>query len=163
MTFRSNSDLIFAANQSRDLANLVQAYMILWRKHANGKNKVSVPTDDFTVVFLPPTETAVVFRIVYTYTNTWSEPQYYDVDSDYFSESWGADNVSHHITRRETKIGEKGYEIPFACLLRSKEDMEASIKRTAESIKKREQEDERQREIAELESQLAKLKTKESP
>lgn len=158
MTLRTEGDIVLAVNMARDLTHLVVAYLNIWRKHANGKNGVTVPSEPYSVVFGQAQEGRVVAVIVHTQTVTWQEPIYYDVDSYYFQEGFGVDNISGHTSRSEDHVRQQVVTIPFPALLQSAESMEASIKATAERIAKKEAETARARQIAALESQLAELK-----
>lgn len=159
MTFRTEAELVRASSGAQDLTNLCKAYLKLWRQYANGKKGVTVPASHYTLAFRPMSEGHIEFVIVSTGTNYWEEPEYYDVDSDYFSESWGSSNISGYRTRSEDVINECAVRIPFACLLLSKEDMEASVKKVSERIAQQEVVDEKARKIAELEKSLAELKS----
>lgn len=159
MTIRSEGDLVWACSSAQDLTNLVTAFLKLWRTHANGVNRVTVPSGNFTIVYNPMKEGYLCVTLVYTSTQFWEEPEYYDVDSDYFSESWGASNISGYTTRSETVTVESNvYNIPFEALLQSKENMEKYVKHQAKIAKEKEAEEKRLKEIKELETRLSELK-----
>lgn len=160
MTFRTEGDLVYASNQAQALTNLCTAYLELWRVHANGKNGVTVPRTPYTLVFRPMTEGYIHLVIVSTRTEYWEEPEYYDVDSDYFSESWGSSNISGYTTCSQEVIDECGVKIAFSALLLSRTDMEASVKKVAANIAKRQAEEKKANDIAALEKQLNELKAK---
>jgi len=158
MTFRTIGSLVGAANAARDLTNLVVAYLNLWRQHANGMNGVTIPDENYTVVFQPPREDALAFTVAWTRTVTWTTPTYYDVDDDYFVESYSPTaNISGEETHSELRVEERNFIIPYSALLRSEADMKAHVLATAARIRAQEAEAERQREIAALQAKLADL------
>jgi hypothetical protein len=157
-TFRTEGALVGAANEARALTALVCAYLDLWRKHANGVYGITIPREEFNVIFRAPTEKGVDFKIIYTRTHSREVAEYYDVDSDYFSESWGSSNISGYRIEHSTSIYEDGLMIPYGALLKSKEDMEKSIIDSAERYKKEQAEAERQRQIKEAEARLRELR-----
>jgi len=158
MILRTEGDIVSASNAAQSLTNLVVAYLELYKKHAQGLNDVRIPTEPYTVIFRPMrTEGMLEVELIYTQTSTWSEPDYYDVDSDYFDESLGASNVSGYTTRSSSSIREYGLKIPFAVLLRSKEDMEKHLKDFVKRKKAEEEEKERKAEINRLKAKLAEL------
>lgn len=159
MTIRSEGDLVWACSSAQDLTNLVTTFLNMWRTHANGVNKVYVPSENYTVVFNKMKEGFICVTLVYTKTQFWQEPDYYDVDSDYFDESWGASNISGYTTHSKRVTMENGiYNIPFGALLQSKENMEKYIKNQAKIAKEKEAEEKRLKEIKELETRLNELK-----
>jgi hypothetical protein len=155
--FRTDSDIVQAVNASIDLKNLVIEYLMLWQKYAQDLNGVHVPTDPFTVEFLPMEEERVRVKLIYTKTRSHQEAVYYDVDHDNYSESWGASNVSHHVTKFTRTLSEHIISIHFSSLLRSKENMIKDIQAFAEREKKRLQEVERQSKIAAHQEAIRKL------
>jgi hypothetical protein len=158
MRFCSEGDIVHASNSAQSLSNLVIAYLTIYQKYANGLNGVTVPTEPYTVVFLPMVgKQALHVKLVYTVTRSHSEPVYYDVDDDNFNESWGASNVSHNVTVFSHHLEEKVITIPFEALLCSREDMKQDIQRFAEQEKKRLQEVERQSKIAAHQEAIRKL------
>jgi hypothetical protein len=158
MRFCSEGDIVYASNSAQSLTNLVIAYLTLYQQYANGLGGVTVPTEPYTVVFLPMVgERALHVKLVHTVTRSHSEPVYYDVDDDDFNESWGASNVSHHVTVFSHQLEEKVLTIPFEALLCSRENMRQDIQRFAETEKKRLQEVERQSKIAAHQEAIRKL------
>lgn len=161
MALRTVNDIIYAHNQARDLINLVIAYLRLWREYANGCYKVSVDSDRFTVVIQPMTSDAVLrVGIVYTKTQTWEEPEYYDVDDDNHVESYSSRaNICGYRSHSEDVTCEKYFTIPVKHLLLNQTDMIKLIKDFAVKAKTEEAEALRLSKIAALESQLEKLKS----
>lgn len=158
MTFRSEGDIVYAANAARDLTSLVTAYLTLYRKYAQGMNGVRVPDQSYTVVILPLRhEGKLHVKLVYTSTDSYQEPVYYDLDDENRSDSWGSDNISHYATMTSTHIEEDGILIPMAILLQSKEKMEESVKTFAQNEKNRLQEIERRSRIAAHQEAIRKL------
>jgi hypothetical protein len=163
MTFRSEGDIVHASNSAQNLTNLVIAYLTFYQQYANGLNGVSIPTEPYTVVFLPMIgKQELQVRLIYTLTRSHQEPVYYDVDDDNFSESWGASNVSHHVTVFSKQLEERVLTIPFGALLRSRENMQHDIQRFAEQEKKRLQEVARQSKIAAHQEAIRKLQEEKS-
>jgi hypothetical protein len=163
MTFRTESDIVYAVNAARDLTNLVVACLEFYRRYAQGLLGIRIPVEPFTVVFLPlDNADSLKLRLVYTKTNNHQEPVYYDVDDDNYSESWGSSNVSHHVTVITKTTEEQVFSIPFKLLLSSKENMELSIKRFAEVERKRLQEKERESKIAAHQEEIRKLQEEKS-
>jgi hypothetical protein len=160
MTIRTEAQIVLAANLAQDLTNLVVAYLELWRQHAQGVNGITVPDEPYTVVFQPLRSEFLHFKLVHTQTVTWEEPVYYDVDSDYFQESWGASNLSHHVSRWRKEIREHGLGIPFKVLLQARGQMEGSIKAVAAAVHAEEEERARLARIAELQAEIDQLKGK---
>lgn len=163
MTFRSESDIVQASNAAQDLTNLVIEYLTLYQRYANGLGGVKVPTEPYTVVFLPMTgEQALRVKLAYTVTRSHSEPVYYDVNDESYCESWGASNVSHNVSVVTRDLEESALILPFASLLRSKENMKLDLQRFAESEKKRLQEVERESKIAAHQEAIRKLQEGQS-
>lgn len=159
MIFRSESDIVYASNASQSLANLVRAYLELYRKYANGLNGINIPSKNYAVVFQPMRKEGYLnVGLVYTRTDMHQSPVYYDVDDDEFDESWGADNVSHYTTSTTDTIIEQHILIPFGHLLCNQEKMEQSIKEFAERKEKELQEEQRRSKIRALEVELERLK-----
>lgn len=157
-TFRTEGQLVGAANGSRALTSLVCAYLDLWEKHANGCYGVFVPREKFTVVFSAPSEKGICFTLVYTKTHMREVPHYYDVDDDNFVEGFGADNTAGYTIETSQSINEKSLVIPYKALLMSSEDMEKEIIAGAARYKKAEAEKEHQRKIKEAEDRLHELR-----
>jgi predicted RNA-binding protein with RPS1 domain len=158
MTFRSEGELVFAVNAARDLTNLAIACLEFYRRYALGLLGIWIPVEPFTVVFLPlDNANSLKVRLVYTKTSNHQEPVYYDVDDDNYSESWGASNLSHYVTVITKTTEEQVFSIPFKLLLSSKENLELSIKRFAESERKQLQEKERESKIAAHQEAIRKL------
>ena len=158
MPFRNESDLVRAINEARDLTNLVVAYLEIYRRRANGINGVKIPSEEYTVIFQQMQEGFARVMLVYTKTQTWQEPVYYDVDDDNFQESFGASNVSHYHTRSSSQIEEKVILIPFAHLLLPKTEMERVLQKQADEHAVRLQEAKTQARILELEAELKTLR-----
>lgn len=159
MTFRTEGEIIRAANNHIDLTNLIIAYLLMWREYANGVYDVWVPTSPFSIVIESVLDHKINFRIINTKTVSWSEPQYYDVDSDYYQESYcGSANHYGDITRHSTELQETRLSIKLTILLQDKTTMLNNIKQ--HRIRENEQRERIQREarIAELTGELNQLK-----
>lgn len=159
MTFRSEGDLIRAANGHIDLTNLIIAYLLMWRDHANGVYDVWVPDSPFSIVVETVLDHKINFRIIHTKTISWSEPQYYDVDSDYYQESYGS-SANHYgdIVRYDSELRETRLSIKLTILLQDKATMLHNIKQhRITDIAQRERK-EREARIAELSKELDQLK-----
>lgn len=159
---RTSGDVVLAVNMSRDLESLVTGFLLEWRKHANGVNGVEVPSGNFNIAFLPlklgaNDDPIVCVKLFYTYTTHHSEPTYYDFDSENFSESWGASNISGERNWTEKHDGEKGFDIPCDLFMRSKESMIEVIKGIAQKHKADEAEAARQAELASLHERIKEL------
>lgn len=157
MTFRTVGQLVSAFNASKDLTNLVIAFLQHWRKYANGAYGVTIPSKSFMVDFVDITETLIKVRLVYTQTDTFSVPYYYDVDDERHSESWGADNTAGYTTGSISSPKETFINVPYTLLLASEEQMITECKNSAIRYKNKQQEDQRLAEIATLKQRLAKL------
>ena len=125
---RSPSDVVLAANYAMDLAALVVQYLELWRKHANGRNDVVIPSGKFNVAFKPVTNPdqldVVLFHTVYYSTST---PNYdYDDDEVYHPLGSSPEPTSYSYSsgsyEKETAIG-----VSMASILKSPEQMETDI------------------------------------
>jgi hypothetical protein len=163
MTFRTESDIVYAVNAARDLTNLVVACLEFYRRYAQGLLGIRIPVEPFTVVFLPlDNADSLKLRLVYTKTNNHQEPVYYDVDDDNYSESWGSSNVSHHVTVITKTTEEQVFSIPFKLLLSKKEDIELTVKRFAEIERNRLLEVERESKIAAHQEAIRKLQEEKS-
>lgn len=157
--FRSEGDLVLAANQAQDLSSLVRAYLEMYKKHAQGINGVKIPTSRYDIVFMPlKFEHEIAVKLVFSRTETWTEPVYYDVDDDNFSESWGSDNVSHHVTKSSTNPDEIVIRIPCSHLLLAQEQMEDLIIKQAAKYRADEAEQQRLDEIKRHEAEIERLK-----
>lgn len=158
MTFRTEGDIVYAVNAARDLTNLAVACLEAYRRYAQGLLGVWIPVETFTVVFLPITNAdSIKVKLVYTKTSDHQEPVYYDVDDENFSASWGASNVSHHVTVITKTTEEQVFSIPFKLLLSKKEDIELTVKRFAEIERNRLLEVERESKIAAHQEAIRKL------
>ena len=163
MMLRSEGDFILASNFAQDLTNLVMQYLELWKTHANGRLGVTVPKEKYCVIFTKmKKEGFVSFKIIYTYTTYGDEPVYYDTDSDYFNESWGASNISHYVSVSEDHLTEIHYSIPIRGLMLPPDKMEESIKQFVIKDQAKIDEANRQKRITELEKELGILKSNDS-
>jgi hypothetical protein len=159
MMLRTESDFIIASNQAYDLAGIVVAYLKLHRQYVNGYNGVSVPDKEFAVTFKPPsTEGFVTTVLHWTDWQTHTETQYYDVDSDYFSESWGADNSCGETSYTVDYAESKGIDIPIKHLMMTKDQMVGFFKDKKIKVEAEYKEIARKKEIERLENELNKLK-----
>lgn len=159
MTFRTEGDLIRAANAHIDLTNLIIAYLLMWREHANGVYDVWIPTSPFSIVIESVLDYKINFRIINTKTVSWSEPQYYDVDSDYYQESYcGSANHYGDITRHSTELQETRLSIKLTILLQDEETMCHNIKQHRAKENEQRERSQREARIAELTGELNQLK-----
>jgi hypothetical protein len=159
---RTEADFILASNLSYDLAGLVVTYLNLYRKYINGFNSVTVPDKEFAVTVRPPTKegflTAVLHWTDYT---THTKTLYYDTDSDYFSEQWGADNSCGETSYREDYAESSGISIPIKHLMMPESDMIKYFQEKKVSVETIKKENVRQEQIAELKSKIQKLESEQ--
>ena len=161
MTIRTEGDIVLASNMAQDLTNLVVAYLEFYKKYAQGINGIRIPTERYTVIFQPMQEAGkLAVKLIYTKTTTWQEPEYYDVDSDYFDESWGASNVSGYSIRYSNSIEEEALTIPFSLLLLSRDAMEKQVIDFANRKKAEAEEQERLAEIAKYKAKIEELEAR---
>ena len=88
-----------------------------------------------------------------------SETLYYDSDSDYFSESWGADNSYGTTSHTTYHPSSRGISIPVEHLMMDKDKMVEHFKARQAKRVREELEAERLRRVAALEQELYKLKS----
>lgn len=158
MMLRTEGDFILASNQAYDLAGIVIAYLKLHSQYINGYNGVSVPDKEFAVTFKPPSKEGFVTAVLHwTDWRTHTETQYYDVDSDYFNESLGADNSCGETSYREDYATSKGIEIPIKHLMMNKEQMIKFFKDKKAQIEAKCKEIARKEEIEKLQRKLKEL------
>lgn len=163
MLLRSEGDFVRASNMAQDLTNLVVTYLKFWRKYANGRNNVTIPDDTFGVIFLPmKTEGKLEVGLLYTRTDHWQTPEYYDVDDDQYTEGYGSGdaNICGYTSHTAKVNCEIFISIPFAVLAKTPDQMEQSVKTFVATEKAKEAEETRLATIAKLEEDLAKLKAK---
>lgn len=162
MTFRTEGDIIYAANAARDLSNLVVAYLTFFKQYAQGKNGVKVPSENYTVVILPQTEPGKLrVKLSFEEVSSYESPVYAD-NSGYEESEFGSygdtgRGVSHYETCYTTSTVDKWLTIPIRSLLLSKEEMELEIKTFADKERKRLQELERESKIAAHQEAIRKL------
>jgi hypothetical protein len=155
---RTEGDFVRAVDMARDLTNLVMQYLALWHKHANGVNGLEAPSGRYRIVFLAPSKSDEIhFEILLAETISREEPVYYDSDSDYFSESWGASNISGYTTSFSTDIVQRCVKMPIAALMQSPEQMERSVIEIAAKDKVAKAEATRLAKVAALEKELKEL------
>lgn len=165
MTFRSEGDIIYAANAARDLNNLVVAYLTLFKKYTQGMNDVRVPDGNYTVVILPQnTPRKLRVKLVSEEVSSYESPVYAD-NGGYEEPEFGSygstgQPISHYETVFTERTVDQAILIPIPSLLQSKEKMEESMKRFAENEKKRLQEIERQSKIAAHQEAIRQLQGK---
>ena len=160
MIFRSESDIVYASNASQSLANLVRAYLELYRRYANGLNGINIPSEQYAIVFQPMhKEGFLTVALTYTRTDLHQSPVYYDVDDDNFSESWGASNVSHYETVTTKTLVDSFITIPFSHLLCNEANMKKIIMDFAERKQKQLQEDQKKARIQELEEEIERIRS----
>lgn len=156
---RTEGDFIRASNQAYDLAGIVIAYLKLHRQHINGYG-VSVPDKEFAVTFKPSTKEGFISTVLHwTDWRTHTETKYYDSDSDYFSESWGADNSCGETSYTVDYAESKGIDIPIKHLMMTKEQMINFFTDKKIKVEAEYKEIARKKQIERLESELNKLKT----
>lgn len=159
MMLRTESDFILAANQAYDLSNIVISYLHMYRNNINGYNEVNVPDKEFSVSFKPSNDEGFIVCVIHwTDYHTYTETQYYDVDSDYFSESWGADNSCGETSYTEDYAESKTIKIPIKHLMQDKHSMISYFKKKKIEVEAEKKESLRKIEIEILENKLTKLK-----
>jgi len=166
VSIRTEADVFLAVNMANDLEALVVGFLEVWKTYANGVHDVTVPCGPMVLSFRPLRKNQdgrviIVVALTYTHTVRWQEPQYYDVDSDYFSESWGADNISGYSPRSKDEQRNIVIDIPVELILCSKNDMIAKVKAIAVKYREDQVEAERQRQLAVLHKQIKDLESKQ--
>lgn len=158
MMLRTDGDFIRATNQAYDLAGIVIAYLKLHRKYINGYNGVNVPDKEFAVTFKPTKKEGFISTVLHwTDWQTHTETKYYDTDSDYFSESWGADNSCGETSYTVYYAESKGIEIPIKHLMMTKDQMLVHFEEKKVIVEAEKKEAIKQEEIKRLKNQLQKL------
>lgn len=158
MLLKTQADFIYASNIAYDLAGVVTTYLKLWREYINGFNDVLVPKYEFAVTFIPakkPDKISVVLH--WTDQRTYTETLYYDVDSDYFSEAWGADNSYGSTSHTEYFADSCSFNIPISHLSMSESQMINYFKEKKMEIELVKLENERQSKIEKLTKELNEL------
>jgi hypothetical protein len=157
---RNKSDFVRAAIMSHDLQSVAHNYLTLHRKYVNGLNGVYIPDEQFALTFgLPKSESFCEVVLHFTDRVVHNETLYYDSDSDYFSESWGADNSYGTTSHTSYHPSSKGISIPVEHLMMDKGKMEEHFKERQAKKAKEELEAARLRRVKELEEELSKLKS----
>ena len=163
MMLRTEGDFVRASNMAQDLTNLVVTYLKFWRKYANGRNNVNIPNDNFGVIFLPmKKEGRLEVGILYTRTDHWQTPEYYDVDDDNYTEGYGSGdaNICGYTSHSAEVHCESLISLAFTLLMHTPEDMEKSVIDYVKHEKAKEAEELRLKKIAAMEIELAALKAK---
>lgn len=155
---RTDSDLNYASLVAQDLCRMIRTYLKTWKQYANGRNGACVPDESFDIVITPISAlNTISFRLIYTETTRTRVPEYYDPDSDYFNESWGASNISGYRVDIEYNQRERNYTIPSQALLLSREKLEKSIQEFVIKDDERIKEKQRLAEITQLKTRLNEL------
>ena len=158
MTIRTTSQLVFACNATKDVTNLATTIVKMWKKFANGSDNLYLDYDDFSVQVVGVTEDKVKIKIVMSLTTSYEVPDYYDVDDDMFSDSFGSSNICGYTMWQSTALNEKTIEIPQQVFFMTEQEMAEWAARCKTRWDKQRQEEQRKCEIASLEKQLEKLK-----
>lgn len=159
MLLRTESDFIFASNISYDLAGIVTTYLNLYRKYVNGHNNVTVPDTKYMVSFNPTKKEGFIDVVLHwTDHHTYTETLYYDSDSDYFSEAWGADNSYGETSHTEDFPKSAGINIPIKHLMMNEEQMLKHFEILKNKIAQDKAEAIRNSEIIRLTKQLEELR-----
>ena len=158
MSLHTESAIVQASNAAQDLTAMVVTYLEAV-KRISGERWVAVPRESYSVVFEPMKKEGWLFtRLIYTSHHTRQVATYYSPDSDYFSESWGADNVSGYRVEGWSNKEDRGFQIPISHLLLGKDAREALLQDMAKKHDAKLAEEARQRKISQLETELSKLK-----
>lgn len=161
---RSESDVILAINMARDLEGMVTGFLIIWRKYANGLFGVTIPDTKFSITLCSPKQDVngqciVSVKLHYSQTHTYSVPVYYDSDSDHFSESWGASNISGYTSSSDTEYQSIIIDIPVNLLLHTESKLIDNIKNIAAVENTRIKNEHRKTEIEHLQKKIEILKS----
>ena len=160
MILRTKADFVRAAIMSHDLQSVAHNYLTLHRQYVNGLNGVYIPDEQFALTFgLPKSEDFCEVVLHFTDRVVHSETLYYDSDSDYFSESWGADNSYGTTSHTTYHPSSRGISIPVEHLMMDKDKMVEHFKARQAKRVREELEAERLRRVAALEQELYKLKS----
>jgi len=133
MSLKTESAVVRAADESNDLAAMIKRVLLLWRLYANGINQVTVPSKEF-IVFPLPTKLEksgvllVSCGVIAIETRSFDVPVYYQPDSDYFSESFGIDNLNYMKVEQENYQIEVVINFPLSWLFLEKESLIEVIK-----------------------------------
>ncbi|AVH85049.1 hypothetical protein RsoM2USA_121 [Ralstonia phage RsoM2USA] len=162
---RTPGDIIRAVNEISDVTQLIETYLLLWRKHCNGINDITIPSEKFLIQItgfsLTENNTEqVIFNLIHLKDLSYS----YDVDEpcyDLGSGPWdGVDGVLGYSRRSvyqtDYKWKFKKLALPFTCIL--DENIEDTLIKKAEADRKEKERLEKERQISKLEKELAKLK-----
>jgi hypothetical protein len=118
MFLRTESDFIVASNMAYDLAGVVTTYLDLFREYINGYNGINIPSYEYAVTFKPSKKEHFIQAVLHwTDQRVHTETLYYDSDSDYFSEQWGADNSCGESSYTEEYARSKHIDIPIQNLM----------------------------------------------
>ena len=157
---RTEGDFILASNMSYDLAGIATTYLKLYKTYINGYNGVNVPDKEFAITLKPPSKEGFVTTVLHwTDWRTHTETLYYDSDSDYFSESWGADNSCGETSYTVDYAESKGIDIPIKHLMMTKDQMFKYFQQKKVSVEAEKKEAIKQEEIKRLKIQLEKLES----
>lgn len=158
-------EIIRVINQLSDVTQLIENYLLLWRKHCNGLNDVKIPDGKFLIQVtgfsMSKNNTEQVnLRLIHIRDDSYS----YEVDEpcyDLGSGPWdGVDGVlgysrtSHYET--DYKLVTTNLTLPFSCFLA--ENIEQDLMHRAAVHKAEQEKLEKERKIALLEKEISKLK-----
>lgn len=130
MSIRTESDIIWAANSSRELSTMVVDYLKLYRAYVNGSN-VTIPSDNFYITFPKQLQENYLLVDMFwtkhditeynTYTPRYSAEN--DPDFDYFVEGYGGGQVEYDTSTHKVHTESKetlSLRIPMNHLLMSR-------------------------------------------
>lgn len=158
MSPNTEGAIVQASNAAQDLTAMVVTYLEAV-KRISGERWVVVPRVSYSVVFEPMKKEGWLFtRLIYTDHHTRQVATHYSSDSDYFSESMGANNVSGYKVEGWSSNEDRGFQIPISHLLLGKEAREALLQDMVKKHDTKLAEEARQRKISQLETELTKLK-----
>lgn len=158
MFLRTESDFILASNMAYDLSAIVTTYLNLFKEYVNGYNGIKIPSHEYAVTFKPSNkEHFIKVELHWTDQRVHTETLYYDSDSDYFSEQWGADNSYDESSYTEDYPKSTCIDIPIQNLMMNKEQMVAFFKERKVKWEAEKKETIRLEEIRRLKVQLEKL------
>jgi hypothetical protein len=161
MTLRTEADISRAYCYTTDLAKMLHDYFVLWRRHCNGINDITVPEGKFWVQVLRlKSETVMQVRLVYIskveHSREYKTP-IYDLGA---SESDGPDGLLYYDegvnTWYEELLDGLRVDVSVPSLLRS--DLEDHLKELRRDHDEQAKETARLKEIEELENRLNQLK-----
>lgn len=127
MRARFATDLNCQLENSLALNSKLFFLLNLIKSDFNGLNGLKFSGELLSIKVTSLSETSLSIIAWFKSEVSYEEPEYFDIDSEEFSESFGSNNISYYTIKRETLIKDTSIKIPNYLLYLSKEELRLKL------------------------------------